>query len=98
VEVGVIRRAVSAFLGDFETRFDQAPKLDQKELIRQVVENIEVNPDKKMVRCYIRRVPKVPAVESIAGKLENLPGGDRSANGNILHPVYESSITELILG
>ena len=69
-------------LGSVETRFDQAPKLEQKELIRKVIEKIEVNPDKKLVRCYIRRVPKVPAVEEIRGKLENLLGGGRSANGN----------------
>ncbi len=82
VEVGVIKEAVSAFLNDFEARFDQAPILEQKELIRKVIEKIQVNPDEKMVRCYIRRVPKVPAVEEIAGKLENLLGGECSANGN----------------
>jgi hypothetical protein len=53
-----------------------------KELIRKIVQKIEVNPDDEIVRCYIRRVPKVPAIESIAEKLETILGAERSANGN----------------
>ncbi len=82
VEGDVVRNLVSTFLQEFAARFEQADIIERKELLRKVIEKIEVNPDKKSVRCYVRRVPRVLVGGEIEGKLEGVLGADSSANGN----------------
>ncbi|MBI1804834.1 MAG: recombinase family protein [Ignavibacteriae bacterium] len=78
----VIRCAVASFYKGFDASFSQGSLLDQKELIRKVVDKIIVDPHLRKVQCYIRRLPKVKGVEEIAGNVDNLLGAGSSANGN----------------
>ena len=45
------------FLLNFERYFEKAPIQEQKELIRQVVLGVRVNPDKRIATCGITKIP-----------------------------------------
>jgi DNA invertase Pin-like site-specific DNA recombinase len=51
--VGLIRE----FFLNFRERFDQAPLMEKKELLRMVVEKIEVDPDQHSATTQYRKVP-----------------------------------------
>ena len=78
----MIRCAVSDFLKSFEPKFSKASLIEQKDLIRRVVEKIEVDPTERKVKCYIKRVPMVLPAGEMSENVDNLLGANRSANGN----------------
>ncbi len=68
---------VTDFLSDFEHRFEHLSILEKKEMLRKIVEKVEVNPWERKVHCHIRRIPRIPSIieDPILGALS-------SANGN----------------
>ena len=62
---GRMTEAVAEFLLGFEQGFKDAPIMEQKELLRKVVEKIEVDRCTGAVRCYIRKIPMVEEVQAI---------------------------------
>ena len=77
-----VSSAFSEFLHNLEQRLDQAPIAEKKELIRMVVEKIEVDREAGKVYCYIRRLPKIKEIERMEEETTLLLGRASSANGN----------------
>lgn len=59
IDVKDASKSIAQFLLDFENKFDQAPIQERKELIRQVVLGVTVNPVKRIARCAITKIPMV---------------------------------------
>ena len=63
---------VADFILNFEEKIARAPLHEKKELIRRIVSKIEVDRDKNVVRCYVRKVPAVsPEIEEMYQRAEN---------------------------
>lgn len=55
----------AAFFVNFRKRFDKAPIEEKKALLRQIVLGVSVNPEEKVARCSITKIPMVsPALRS----------------------------------
>ena len=61
-----VKRLVRAFLETFEGRFKAADIYQKKELIRMVVEQIVVDKEQGVVRCYIKQVPPIGGTEGLS--------------------------------
>ena len=61
-----VKRLVRAFLETFEDRFKAADIYQKKELIRMLVEQIVVDKEQGVVRCYIKQVPPIGGTEGLS--------------------------------
>lgn len=59
IDVKNVSRLAAKFLLDFEKRFDKVPIQEKKEMIRQVVLGVRVNPETRVVTCAITKIPMV---------------------------------------
>jgi site-specific DNA recombinase len=70
--------AVKAFVADFEKQFGDGPLPLRKQIIRQCVKTIEIDPENSVARCYVHRIPPLtPALLDIQAdqpKNEKAPG------------------------
>ncbi len=77
-----ISRYVGQFLEDFERRFEAVDLTEKKEMLRKVVERIRVNPEKKEVTCYFRKIPAIDELQNLNETGSFLLGAKCSPNGN----------------
>jgi chromosome condensin MukBEF ATPase and DNA-binding subunit MukB len=52
-----IVKAVNSFYGQFETDIREAPQYLKKELMRMVVKEIGIDPEERVVHCFLRTLP-----------------------------------------
>ncbi len=82
IDLGAISTAVLRFFEEFSQNFERLPLIDRKAILRRIVERILVDKKKKVVRCFLKRLPDV----GLAGKLPkakvDFNGAESSLNGN----------------
>ncbi len=57
-QINGIKGVVRNFFQNFEENLHNASPFRRKELIRQIVDKILVDPDKNEINCYVNQIPK----------------------------------------
>jgi hypothetical protein len=96
LNIDIVTKATKAFLTSFERRFDDAPVMERKELLRRMVKLILVDREERKVRCYIRRLPSVPPLKERTQFTSDLLGAVSSPVQ--AHPHFRAENAKTILG
>ena len=76
------------FFTRFEEHFDKAPIQEKKALLRQVVLGVRVDPERRVARCAVTKIPMVtPAMQELVNP-SGLVGTHCSGD-----PKYHSTVT-----
>ncbi|MBI3787751.1 MAG: recombinase family protein [Ignavibacteriales bacterium] len=59
VDIKNVSASIAQFLLNFEKHFHNAPLQERKEMIRQIVLGVSVNPQKRIAKCTITKIPMV---------------------------------------
>jgi hypothetical protein len=62
---------VEDFIHNFERRFEAAEVMEKRELLRKSIAWIEIDPEKRVAECVVRKLPSVsPALSELSRKVE----------------------------
>lgn len=78
---------VVSFFQNFESRMLTSGISERKELLRSVIDSITVDKPQKKVRCYIRTLPKLPALQEILHPASSILGARVALTG--IEPVFQ---------
>jgi DNA invertase Pin-like site-specific DNA recombinase len=62
---------VQDFIQNFESRFEAAGVVEKRELLKKWIAWIEINPEKRVAECVVRKIPSIsPALSELSHRVE----------------------------